>query len=42
MVATANAREIMINETMIQERPVRTFTGKVNHAKKGRTAQYKK
>ena len=42
MVATANAREIMINKTMIQDPPVRSFTGKVNHAKRGRTARHKK
>ena len=42
MVATANAGEITINKTMIQGHLVRIFTGKVNHAKKGRTARRRK
>ena len=34
--ASANTGEIMINKTMIQDHPVRIFTGKLNHAKSGR------
>ena len=34
--APANAGEIMINKTMIQDHPVTFFTGKLNHARSGR------